>query len=89
MEHWGTKINAFNSIIKLDEESADITFETASTPSLPVTASMAKLFPELTFRHSYEEPMQNFKGYQVYVRGELVENFEGAFYEEDAKKVGK
>lgn len=79
-KHWGTKINAISSVIKFDGDTVEINFETDTTPSLPVTAAMAKLFPELNFKHFYEEPIQNFKGFQVFIGGELVENFKGNFY---------
>jgi len=55
-----------------DPTYAVISFETAWAPALPVTAALSKQFPELSFKHSYEEEGLIGAGYQVWKDGERI-----------------
>jgi len=51
---------------------AIIYYTTSNSPALPVTAALSKQYPELTFKHAYEEEGLIGKGYQVWKAGNLL-----------------
>jgi hypothetical protein len=52
-----------------------IYFVTAYSPAFPVTKVLSKQFPELSFKHSYEEPVWLGSGYQIWRAGILIAEF--------------
>ena len=67
--NWGTKWNAETPLRVDGGDFVGVTFETAWSPSLPVTAAIAQRFPCLTIEHSYGEGGMGFAGNAVYVNG--------------------
>lgn len=55
-----------------DPACAIIYYTTAWSPALPVTAALSKQYPELSFKHTYEEEGLIGAGYQVWKAGELI-----------------
>lgn len=73
IENWGTKWLPDNPYLRKEKETIEIGFDTAWSPSLPITAKLTELFPTLTFIHKYEEPGMDFSGYVKYEGGKIVE----------------
>lgn len=61
---------------------AFIEYTTPWAPALPVTAELSKQFPELTFKHSYEEEGMDDAGYKVWKAGFLLAGSEPVENEE-------
>ena len=59
-----------------DPACAVIEFTTAWAPVWPVTAALSRQYPELTFKHSYEEWGLLGAGYKVWKAGILLKEFE-------------
>ena len=51
---------------------AIIYYTTSWSAALPVTAALSKQYPELTFKHAYEEEGLIGKGYHVWKAGNLL-----------------
>ena len=61
-ENWGTKWNAQNPTVDLCDGVVFIEFETAWSPSKPITLALSKKFPTLSFKHHYQEGGNDFSG---------------------------
>jgi len=97
IKNWGTKWNACEPNITLTDVSpkssiVEISFDSAWSPSEPITRKLSELFPDLTFKHSYEEGGCDFSGCLVCKNGKILEDKTGLYddfpisehyYEED------
>jgi hypothetical protein len=80
VENWGTKWNTDNPYVCFTaENSLIVSFQTAWSPSVPVTAELSRQFPSLTFTHRYEEGGMWFSGYSVFEDGEEVDSADGDY----------
>ena len=74
--HWGTKWDvselSIHPVVRASTgRYMEITFETVSSPPLPVTRAMGEMFPDVEITHTYGEPGMGFGGtYQLY-RGKV------------------
>ena len=75
--NWGTKWNACDVIVA--DDGFEIDFDTAWSPSLPVTLALSKLFPTLIFTHRYEEGGCDYSGFSVFRNGKEVDSAEGDY----------
>jgi len=80
-EYWGTKWNADNLCLEFEDSMIWVRFYTAWSPSEPVTKTLSELFPNLTFKHSSDEPSCDFSGYVIFKNGEIIERKEGSYEE--------
>lgn len=72
MCHWGTKWNACNTFIGMDNPHV-VYFDTAWSPSVPIVEKFAKMHPELKITHEYaEEQIGLYCGKHEYENGEIV-----------------
>jgi len=74
-ENWGTKWNAMEVEIDYDI----ISFSTAWSPSSPIIAKLAAIFPEAEFWYTFEEPGCCFAGAARYKNGELIYELDGDY----------
>lgn len=79
---WGTKWNADECIIRRGAKSVKFLFNTAWSPSIPITDVLAQQFPTLRFKHEYWECGMGYKGKSVFKDGILIdedysENYRG------------
>jgi len=79
LKNWGTKWNASEPSVSIGVKYLMMSFDTAYTPSLPVTGKLSKLFPDLKFKHSYEEEGCDFSGYRVMKEGEVIREADGDY----------
>ena len=79
ISNWGTKWNACEPVVSADGNIAEISFDTAWSPSLGVTKALSELFPTLTFKHSYEEGGCDFSGFTIFDGGEVIEDKSGNY----------
>ena len=89
-EKWGTKWNAWNVEEDWEEDgNYDLiwNFETAWSPSLPITEKLSLMFPECEFEHEYDEPGMCFAGIDKYYNGKKIsyEEYDGDSYIEYCK----
>jgi hypothetical protein len=70
------KVDNFNPSDYESPSFAIIYYTTSYGPAFPVTAALSKQYPELTFKHAYEEPNLLGGGYQVWKAGNLLEEHE-------------
>ena len=70
------EVEGFNLSDYENPAYAFIEYTTPWAPALPVTAALSKQYPELTFKHAYEEEGLIGAGYQVRKAGELLSEFE-------------
>jgi hypothetical protein len=61
---WGTKWNIIDNHIDITDtgDSIRVSFDTAWAPSIPVTAKIARLFPNADITHEYDEEGEDFRG---------------------------
>ena len=74
VRNWGTKWDISPdeaSVSFSDDTSICYNLSTAWSPCIPVVEEMAKQYPDLKFRHEYEECGMEFAGVLEYVDGEL------------------
>lgn len=79
IDNWGTKWGACEASVWNEGEVLSLNFDTAWSPSLPVTKALSIAFPELTFTHKYEEGGCDFSGYTIFKAGEEIENKQGEY----------
>lgn len=79
IDTWGTKWNACDVIVSKNGNLLNIDFETAWSPSIPITQRLSSVFPDLKFKHSYEEGGCDFSGFVVFENGESVEEQDGYY----------
>lgn len=79
--NWGTKWNAVEVSVGVGENWVSILFDTAWSPSLPVTDALATAYPELRFTHDYEEAGNDFSGKIIWENGSMISNEEGEYGE--------
>lgn len=79
--NWGTKWKPAEVIINLYGNTLSVSFESAWSPALGITAKLAELFPGIKITHSYEEVGMDFSGNVVYENGKLIDESGGCFEE--------
>jgi len=82
MINWGTRSNSnIDNPPSIDQSDGfvEVSFGTAWSPALEITAELSIRFPNLTFNHRYEEPNMDFSGYAVYQAGQVLEEFYGDY----------
>lgn len=75
-ENWGTEQKA----IVQNAEPGEYWLQTAWGPCKPVIAKLARIFPEATITHAYEEEGCCFCGKNIYQIGELVYQMNGDYH---------
>jgi hypothetical protein len=75
-QHWGTKWNACWSSLagNTTDTRADLGFNTAWSPPLPVIVELSKQFPNLTFTLKYWECGMGFRGIFRAKAGQILKN---------------
>jgi hypothetical protein len=77
-EHWGTKWNASDPVVRTRETKRGMTaildFETAWSQPTPVMHALVGKFPKLAFLHRYWEGGSGFQGRLVGKGGEVTED---------------
>lgn len=79
VENWGTKWDAGDSYVENPTATPDgkseveVSFDTAWAPPIPFLLKASEIFPELRFSLLYEEPGNDFCGYQNIQNGETLE----------------
>ena len=82
IDNWGTKWEANEPVVKRSYDGTMYAmFSTAWSPSIPVTAKLAEIFPELHFEHCYEEGGNDFSGVATFIDGECIGSLEGTYDE--------
>lgn len=67
--NWGTKWNAYD-FAATDDDGNVLEFNTAWSPSLPVTQKLSAMFPDAEFKHSYtDESLGYTTGYEIFQAG--------------------
>ena len=79
ISNWGTKWNAIEAVVSALGDVAEISFDTAWSPSLELTKALSELFPTLDFKHSYEEGGCDFSGYILFENGDILEDKSGNY----------
>jgi len=77
VENWGTKGNACEVNIRTGDNNVVISFETAWSPSLPITEKLAQKYPMLSFSHHFKEEGVGFRGFSQWKNGKLVHKMIG------------
>jgi len=80
-DNWGTACNPDFSTNVGDVDNISFHFDTAWSPSLPVTRLLSEMYPDLNFKHTFGESLMDFSGYVIYKAGTVVEEKEGDFEE--------
>lgn len=71
IKYWGTKWNAYDiGSWTVGVNNAEIYFETAWSPPLPVIKVLSLMFPSLTFKITYADEGGGFLGYTTFKVGE-------------------
>jgi hypothetical protein len=60
-----------------------ISFDTAWAPAYPITEALSKQFPELSFKHDFQEFGMLGFGYRIWKAGKLLGKDEHLLWEED------
>lgn len=76
------EVDGFNLSDYVDPACAAISFTTPWAPAFPVTAALSKQYPDLTFKHSYEEEGEDESRYKVWKAGVLIADSESDETEE-------
>lgn len=80
IENWGTKWDLTMVIApdKITDTNTKINyiFDTAWSPSLPVTQEMSKQYPDLLFVHKYKEPGMQIAGIMTYRGNQILATLE-------------
>lgn len=82
-ENWGTKWDVEQTTYPTVHSRADgkteitFLFDTAWSPSLPVSEAIARKFPTTIVAHSYDEPGMDFGGFTVWADGKTTEDENG------------
>jgi hypothetical protein len=85
--NWGTKWDADGfSISRNKDGTIEMAFATAWSPSIGVTARMAKDFPSLQIAHFYEEPGMCFEGVATFEGGSMIGDEERRMPEFDSEE---
>lgn len=79
--NWGTKWWTENVSFGVMSEGVNVYFDTAWSPSIPVTVELSKRFPELEFTHNFQEEGGDFSGYEKFKNGENTGRLEGGAYD--------
>lgn len=79
IRNWGTKWNACEPSLDVYDEYIVYSFNTAWSPSTPVTIALSEMFPDATFIHCYEEEGMDFSGREEYKNGVLVSEVMGNY----------
>jgi len=69
--NWGTKWNAYDTIIKYGIKETIIEFQTAWAPPFPFITAISNKFPRLKFTHKYIDEGWNFAGTDEWGNGRL------------------
>ena len=79
IDNWGTKWNACYAEVTQNENSVEIHFDTAWSPSISITHRLSELFPTLTFEHMFEEGGMDYSGMYIFKAGEVIEEKHGGY----------
>ncbi|MBD5100742.1 MAG: hypothetical protein HDT29_05720 [Clostridiales bacterium] len=72
IKNWGTKWNAYDTQIN-DIDKADIYFDTANTPAIPIIKVLSEKYPDCKFEYEYAEEQVGYNaGYYDYENGIAV-----------------
>lgn len=83
-EHWGTKWNACDTQIN-DVDKADVYFNTAWSPPIPVLDTLSKRYPKLTFEYEFADEDTSYHTGDMTIRnGEIIA---GGFLEDGSKEA--
>jgi hypothetical protein len=75
IEHWGTKWNATNPSLKWENAGKIIfEFDTAWSPSIPITVALSERYPDLVFVHHYDVSRMECRGTATIVNGEMIDH---------------
>lgn len=86
--NWGTKWNAYDvGDWKMGRNTAELYFETAWSPPLPVIQKLAENFPTLTFKLSYADEGGGFLGYTIFKNGKHHREKEFTWYKNGVNKL--
>jgi hypothetical protein len=80
MINWGTRSNSnIDNPPSIDQSDGfvEVSFGTAWSPALEITAELSKKFPTLKFNHKYQEWNMDFSGYMVFEKGDIIEESSG------------
>ncbi len=72
VSNWGTKWDAQQVVVVDGGEVVEYEFETAWSPPVPWLRTVAKMYPELRFRLTYDEPGMELYGAMTLEDGVLV-----------------
>ena len=63
-QHWGTKWEAYDKELEhVDNDSFQVTFNTAWAPPEPIAERLKEIFPDLYVQWFYDEPGMQVAGY--------------------------
>lgn len=71
--NWGSKWDASDSSVDINEHTIRIAFETAWAPPEAWLISTSSIIPDSEFTLIYSEPGMSFSGFSRYLNGELLE----------------
>lgn len=78
--NWGTKWNASDPECHDSEDELVYVFNTAWSPSLPVTRKLVEMFPLCSFTHQYWEGGCAFTGTLSGTKGKVDSDVQGNYY---------
>lgn len=83
IENWGTKWEADCATVSFTNDEkyplVEITFNTAWSPSIPLTIKLSEIFPLLRFEHLYQEGGMDFGGRIIIENGEVISEEYGSY----------
>jgi len=72
-DNWGTKWNACDTTVIYNDDLLAIAFETAWSPSLPVTQKLSDLYKSTKIVHLFLEPIYGYRGHLVAKAGVVTD----------------
>jgi hypothetical protein len=75
--YWGTKSNAIQPVLFVEDKKVIVNFDTAWSPSMEIAGYLSQHFPSLLFIHKYEEVGLDFSGYIKFKNGKILEQKSG------------
>lgn len=84
VQNWGTKWDVDAEVQDCDDAGINITFDSAWAPPCQAIASLAKLFPSLTFTLTYDEPGMCFAGMLTACGDDVTDNCLDSSHDKEA-----